>query len=102
MDEGLEEPDSFSTELCREDNTDRRFSQWDCVYVCQTTYLPDGECAAVEQRYFVSSIPKGILSRDEELALEVEGRCFRFLTLFRQASTLLHKLVLSIQCITKR
>lgn len=38
-------------------------------YVCQTTYLPDGECTAVEQRYFVSSIPTGTLSRDEELML---------------------------------
>jgi hypothetical protein len=38
-------------------------------YVCQTTYLPDGECATVEQRYFVTSIPAGILTRDQELAL---------------------------------
>jgi hypothetical protein len=38
-------------------------------YVCQTTYLPDGECTAVEQRYFVSSIPTGTLSHDEELLL---------------------------------
>ncbi len=38
-------------------------------YVCQTTYLPDGECVAVEQRYFVTSIPTGILTCDEELAL---------------------------------
>ena len=38
-------------------------------YVCQATYRPDGECIAVEQRYFVVSIPVGILTRAEELAL---------------------------------
>ncbi len=48
-------------------------SRWNAILashnVCQTTYLPDGECATVEQRYFVTSIPAGILTRDEELAL---------------------------------
>ncbi len=38
-------------------------------YVCQTTFRPNGECALVEQRYFVTSIPAAVLSRDEELAL---------------------------------
>ncbi len=38
-------------------------------YVCQTTQGPDGECVAVEQRHFVASIPTGILTRDQELAL---------------------------------
>ncbi len=39
------------------------------LYVCQTTYRPNGDCKAAEQRYFVTSIPAGVLSRDEELAL---------------------------------
>ena len=38
-------------------------------YVCQTTTDGDGEIVAAEQRYFVTSIPTGALSRDEELAL---------------------------------
>jgi hypothetical protein len=38
-------------------------------YVCQTTYGPQGHCTTVEQRYFVTSIPAGVLTRDEELAL---------------------------------
>ncbi len=38
-------------------------------YVCQTTSLPSGEITSVEQRHFVTSIPVGILTRDEELAL---------------------------------
>jgi predicted transposase YbfD/YdcC len=38
-------------------------------YVCQTTHAPNGECVAVEQRYFVTSIPSRTFSRGEELAL---------------------------------
>lgn len=38
-------------------------------YVCQTTYDRAGTCTAVEQRYFVTSIPAGTLTRDQELAL---------------------------------
>ena len=38
-------------------------------YVCQATYDRRGECIAAEQRYFVTSIPAGTLSRDQELAL---------------------------------
>jgi hypothetical protein len=38
-------------------------------YVCQTTYLPNGDAVSVEQRYFVTSIPTGTLTRDQELAL---------------------------------
>lgn len=38
-------------------------------YVCQTTYSPAGACTAVEQRYFVTSIPEGTLTRGQELAL---------------------------------
>ena len=38
-------------------------------YVCQATYSPNGECTAVEQRYFVTSIPAEALTRDQELAL---------------------------------
>ena len=38
-------------------------------YVCQTTTDRRGEIVAVEQRYFVTSIPTGALTRDEELAL---------------------------------
>ena len=38
-------------------------------YVCQTTYAPNGECVAVEQRYFVTSIPARTFSRGEELTL---------------------------------
>lgn len=38
-------------------------------YVCQTTTDRRGEIVAVEQRYFVTSIPTGTLTRDEELAL---------------------------------
>lgn len=38
-------------------------------YVCQTTTDHRGEIVAVEQRYFVTSIPTGTLNRDEELAL---------------------------------
>ena len=38
-------------------------------YVFQTTEGPDVECVAVEQRHFVSSIPTGILTHDQELAL---------------------------------
>ena len=38
-------------------------------YVCQATYSPTGACTAVEQRYFITSIPAGALTRDEELAL---------------------------------
>lgn len=38
-------------------------------YVCQTTYAHNGECVAVEQRYFVTSIPARTFSRGEELAL---------------------------------
>jgi hypothetical protein len=38
-------------------------------YVCQATYGARGECTAVEQRHFVTSIPEGTLARDQELAL---------------------------------
>jgi len=38
-------------------------------YVCQTTTDARGEIVAVEQRYFVTSIPTGTLTRDQELAL---------------------------------
>src|SRR6266545_101136 len=38
-------------------------------YVCQTTTDRRGEIVAVEQRYFVTSIPTGTLTRDQELAL---------------------------------
>lgn len=38
-------------------------------YVNQTTYAPDGTCVATEQRWFVTSIPTGALTRAEELAL---------------------------------
>jgi hypothetical protein len=38
-------------------------------YVCQTTTDHRGEIVAVEQRYFVTSIPAGTLTRDDELAL---------------------------------
>jgi hypothetical protein len=38
-------------------------------YVCQATYSAKGACTAVEQRYFVTSIPEGTLTRDQELAL---------------------------------
>lgn len=38
-------------------------------YVCQATYAHNGECVAVEQRYFVTSIPARTFSRGEELAL---------------------------------
>jgi hypothetical protein len=38
-------------------------------YVCQTSYAPNGECVAVEQRYFVTSVPARTFSRGEELAL---------------------------------
>ena len=38
-------------------------------YVCQTTYDRRGACSAVEQRYFVTSVPAGTLTRDDELAL---------------------------------
>jgi len=38
-------------------------------YVCQTTTDRHGTCVAVEQRYFVTSIPATVLTRDEELAL---------------------------------
>jgi len=38
-------------------------------YVCQATYDRRGECIAAEQRYFVTSIPAGTLSRDQDLAL---------------------------------
>jgi hypothetical protein len=38
-------------------------------YVCQTTTDRHGQIVAVEQRYFVTSIPTGALTRDEELAL---------------------------------
>jgi hypothetical protein len=38
-------------------------------YVCQATYDERGECIAADQRYFVTSIPVGTLTRDEELAL---------------------------------
>jgi hypothetical protein len=38
-------------------------------YVCQATYSATGACTAVEQRYFVTSIPEETLTRDQELAL---------------------------------
>jgi predicted transposase YbfD/YdcC len=38
-------------------------------YVCQATYDSRGQCTAVEQRHFVTSIPAGTLTREEELAL---------------------------------
>jgi hypothetical protein len=38
-------------------------------YVCQTTYAPNGDCVAVEQRYFLTSIPARTFWRGEELAL---------------------------------
>jgi hypothetical protein len=38
-------------------------------YVCQTTYARNGECLAVEQRYFVTSLPSRTFTRGEELAL---------------------------------
>ncbi len=38
-------------------------------YVCQTTTDRRGEIVAVEQRYFIASIPTGTLTRDQELAL---------------------------------
>jgi hypothetical protein len=38
-------------------------------YVLQTTTDHHGEIVAVEQRYFVTSIPAGALTRDQELAL---------------------------------
>jgi hypothetical protein len=38
-------------------------------YICQTTTDGHGEVFAVEQRYFVTSIPTGALTRDQELAL---------------------------------
>ncbi len=38
-------------------------------YVCQTTTDRHGEVVAVEQRYFVTSIPTGTLTRDQELTL---------------------------------
>jgi hypothetical protein len=38
-------------------------------YVCQTTTDRRGEIVAVEQRYFVTSIPAGTVTRDQELAL---------------------------------
>jgi hypothetical protein len=38
-------------------------------YVCQATYDHAGECITAEQRYFVTSIPVGVLTRAEELAL---------------------------------
>jgi hypothetical protein len=38
-------------------------------YVCQATYDRRGECIAAEQRYFVTAIPAGTLTRDEELAV---------------------------------
>jgi hypothetical protein len=49
-------------------------------YVCQATYSRTGDCTAVEQRYFVTSIPAGTLTRDEELALvrmhwSIENSC---------------------------
>lgn len=37
-------------------------------YVCQTTHLP-GDRVTVEQRHFVTAIPTGTLTRDQELAL---------------------------------
>src|SRR5690349_2226269 len=49
-------------------------------YVCQATYSASRECTAVEQRYFVTSIPEETLTRDQELALvrmhwSVENGC---------------------------
>ncbi len=49
-------------------------------YVCQATYSPTGACTAVEQRYFVTSIPAETLTRDQELALvrlhwAIENNC---------------------------
>jgi len=38
-------------------------------FVCQTTYARNGECLAVEQRYFVTSLPSRTFTRGEELAL---------------------------------
>jgi hypothetical protein len=38
-------------------------------YVCQTTTDRHGGIVAVEQRYFVTSLPTGTLTRNEELAL---------------------------------
>ena len=38
-------------------------------YVCQATYDRRGECIAAEQWYFVTSIPTGTLTREEELGL---------------------------------
>jgi predicted transposase YbfD/YdcC len=38
-------------------------------YVCQATYDSRGTCTAVEQRHFVTSIPAGTLTREQELAL---------------------------------
>ena len=38
-------------------------------YLCQTTTDRHDDVVAVEQRYFVTSIPVGVLTRDEELAL---------------------------------
>jgi hypothetical protein len=38
-------------------------------HVCQATYAPNGDCVAVEQRYFVTSVPARTFSRGEELAL---------------------------------
>jgi hypothetical protein len=58
----------FARTVADEPDADIKDAQ-QLFYVCQTTYRPDGECKAVEQRYFVTSIPVGILTRDEELAL---------------------------------
>jgi predicted transposase YbfD/YdcC len=38
-------------------------------YVCQASYDQRGECVAADQRYFVTAIPAGTLTRDEELSL---------------------------------
>ncbi len=38
-------------------------------YICQATYDRGGECISAEQRYFVTSIPTGTVTRDDELAL---------------------------------
>lgn len=38
-------------------------------YVNQTTYGPDGKICCVEQRYFVTSIPEGMFTPDQELLL---------------------------------
>jgi hypothetical protein len=38
-------------------------------YVCQATYARNGVCVAVEQRYFVTSIPARTFTRGEELTL---------------------------------